>query len=194
MKKILPALVVMLVVCWLFPSKGFSYYENKLYCALSKDSILISLNSKDGGLCTKYIRSLELSMKTTYTDMIAIQKYIDKKQDLGYRKPLKDQKWAYLNSLQSVRLNILAHMKSFEDELLKKSKEYFIQSVAVYQKQLRSALKKFSTSTDTRNQSYVTQINQQIEYIQAMDQADSFEIFSLNLQKYLYLKKQFLWK
>jgi len=194
MKKILPALVVMLVICWLFPSKGFSYYENKLYCALSKDTILISLNSKDGGLCKKYIRSLELSMKTTYIDMIAIQKYIDKKQDLGYRKPLRDQKWVYLNSLQSVRLNILAHMKSFEDELLKKSKEYFIQSIAVYQKQLRSALKKFSSSPDERNQVYVSQINQQIEYIQAMNQADSFEIFAVNLQKYLYLKQQFLWK
>lgn len=194
MKKILPALVVMLVVCWLFPSKGFSYYENKLYCALSKNSILISLNSKDWGLCTKYIRSLELSMKTTYIDMIAIQKYIDKKQDLGYRKPLKDEKWAYLNSLQSVRLNILAHMKSFEDELLKKSKEYFIQSISAYQKQLRLALRKFSTSSDTRSQFYVTQITQQIGYIQAMDQADSFEIFSLNLQKYLYLKQQLLWK
>jgi hypothetical protein len=76
----------------LFPSKGFSYYENKLYCSLSKDSILISLNVKDGALCTKYIRSLELSMKTTYTDILSIQKYIDKKQDIGYRKPLKDQK------------------------------------------------------------------------------------------------------
>lgn|GEM_PF-5286431 len=91
-----------------------------------------------------------------------------------------------------MRLNILAHMKSFEDELLKKSKEYFIQSIAVYQKQLRSALKKFSSSPDERNQVYVSQINQQIEYIQAMNQADSFEIFAVNLQKYLYLKQQFL--
>lgn len=83
-------------------------------------------------------------------------------------------------------------MKSFENELLKKSKEYFIQSVNIYQKQLRSALKKFSVSADTRSQSYVAQINQQIQYIHFMSQAESFEIFALNLQKYLYLKQQFL--
>jgi hypothetical protein len=27
-----------------------------------------------------------------------------------------------------------------------------------------------------------------------MSDADSFEIFALNLQKYLYIKQQFLWK
>jgi hypothetical protein len=83
-------------------------------------------------------------------------------------------------------------MKSFEDELLKKSKEYFLQSITTYQKQLRLALKKFSASPSIRNQYYITQINQQFSYIQSMSDADSFEIFALNLQKYLYIKQQFL--
>jgi len=191
MKKILPALVFMLIVCWLYPSTGFSYYEDKLYCKLAKDSVLISLSDKDGLLCNKYIRSLELSMKNTYSNILAIQKYIDKKQDIGYWKPLKDKKWDYLNSLQSVRLNILAHMKSFEQALLQKSKDYFMQSISVYQRQLRSALSKLSTQTDLHSVNYAAQIKEQLWY---MSQADSFEIFSINLQKYLYLKQQLSWK
>ncbi|MEI6426302.1 MAG: hypothetical protein WCO66_03010 [Candidatus Absconditabacteria bacterium] len=189
MKKILPALVFVLIVCGLFPSKGFSYYENKLYCRVAKDSVLISLNAKDGQLCNRYIRSLELSMKNTYMDMVAIQKYIDKRQDVGYWKPLKDEKTAYLSSLQSVRLNILAHMKSFELSLLQKSKDYFMASIADYKKNLFAALTKLSTSTDPRSISYMLQIKQQIDYIKAMDNSASFEIFAVNLQKYLYLKQ-----
>lgn len=162
MRKYIPVLGFMLLVCGLLPSKGFSYYENKLYCSLSKDSVLISLNSKDGLLCNKYIRSLELSMKNTYVNILAIQKYIDKKQDLGYRRPLKDKKAAYLNSLQAVRLNILAHMNSFQDALLQKSKDYFMQSISVYQRQLKSALVKLSTQTDSRSVAYADQIKEQL--------------------------------
>lgn len=190
----------MFFLVWIFgllcymPSSAFSYYENKLYCRLAKDSVLISLNSKDGKLCNIYIRSLELAMKETYLDILAIQKYIDKKQDLGYRKWLKDEKAVYLNSLQSIRLNILSHMKSFEQALLQKSKDYFMQSISLYQKQLRAVLNKLNKQADSLSIAYVAQIKEQLWYIQSMSQAQSFEVFSLNLQKYLYLKKQLSWK
>ena len=101
-------------------------------------------------------------MKDTYLDILAIQKYIDKKQDLGYWKPLKDEKGVYLNALQSVRLNILSHMKSFEQALLQKSKDYFMQSITLYQRQLKSAFNKLVLQTDTRSQAYANQIKEQL--------------------------------
>ena len=92
--------------------------------------------------------------------------------------------------MQSVRLNIIAHMKSFEQSLLVKSKEYFMQSISLYRKQLTIALSKIKGFSDTHSMVLANQIMQQLSYIQNMADAETFEIFSINLQKYLYLKQQ----
>jgi hypothetical protein len=51
-----------------------------MYCNVSKDKAVISLQSGQY-LCVRYVRLIESVMKTTYKDMLQMQKYIDEKQD-----------------------------------------------------------------------------------------------------------------
>ena len=97
------AICLILLGCF---QPSFSYFENKVYCNISKDKVIISLDAKKSYTCNTYIRYIEVQMKKVYRDVLLIQGYIDKKQDLGYRNPLKEQKVAHLNSLQGMRLNI----------------------------------------------------------------------------------------
>ena len=133
-------------------------------------------------------------MKNTYLDMVSIQKYIDNRQDLWYRNPLKDEKNKYLNSLQTVRLKILANMTAFEKSLLEKSKRYFLDSLIVYQQKLKTALAKIGLSSDFQSLEYKNKIKQQLANIDYMSGAKTFETFALNFQKYLTLKDQLIWK
>ena len=194
MKRAMFVLVWLLVICGLWPSKWFWYYENNMYCKLSPVSIVISLNKKDGALCNTYIRSLEIAMKNTYLDMVSIQKFIDSKQDLWYRNPLKDEKTKYLSSLQTVRLKIMANMTAFEQSLLTKTKKYFLDSLVVYQQKLKTALTKIGSSSDIQSIDYKIKIKQQLANIDYMSGAKTFETFALNFQKYLTLKDQLVWK
>ena len=194
MKRAMFVLFWLLLVCGFWPNKSFWYYENNMYCKLSPESIVISLNRKDWLLCNVYVRSLEIAMKNTYLDMVSIQKFIDNRQDLWYRNPLKDEKTKYLASLQTVRLKILANMTAFEKSLLEKSKRYFLDSLVVYQQKLKTALAKIGWSSDFQSVEYKNKIKQQLANIDYMSGAKTFETFILNFQKYLTLKDQLVWK
>ncbi|HCY21577.1 TPA: hypothetical protein DIC40_07190 [Patescibacteria group bacterium] len=115
-----------------------------MYCDITKDRIVISLDNKKFYTCKVYIRYIELQMKKVYKDILLIQKYVDKKQDLGYWNPLKSEKVVLLNLLQNMRLNIIAHTKTFENNLLETSKRYFLDSITVYKKELNELLTEFS--------------------------------------------------
>ena len=160
----LPIVCIVALGCYL-PSTTFSYYEDKVYCKVSKETMLVSLSPKDGPLCKTYVRSLELAMKEAYLNILAIQKHIDKKQDVGYWKALKEDRAEYVNSLQTTRLAILARMKTFEQDLLQQSKTFFLQSIVAYQKQLRSVVRQLATAKDSKSLSYLDLVKQQLATI-----------------------------
>lgn len=185
-------LVMVLSVLWW--GKSFAYFESKMYCQISKWNIVISLKSDDSNLCKKYITSLEVSMKKVYVDILSVQKYIDKKQDIWYWRPIKDQKVTLLNTLQSMRLNILSHMKMFEKNLFTKSKTYFLDSIVDYQKKLKHTLESLSVNSDSLSKKYVDLIKSQVAIIESIANSQTFEEMNSYMQRYIYLKQQIAWK
>jgi hypothetical protein len=132
MKKILIILIVFLFL----PSFGFGYMEDKLFCSLNNKEIKISLNKADGSSCKAYIAYIEQTMRHIARDLFTIQGYINHKQDVDYRQQVKKEKLAMIDKLQGVRLNVIASMKAFESNLLKKSIGYFVIKATPYRIQL----------------------------------------------------------
>lgn len=186
-------LFILVVVFGLF-SKSFSYFEDKMYCEISKSKIVISLDAQKNHACSVYIKYIETQMKKTYKDIIVIQKYVDQKQDLGYWKPLKDDKVNLLNLLQNMRLNILSHMKTFESNLFETSKKYFLDSISDYQNNLNNSLETLVALEDSSATRYVSLLQQQLGIIERISQATTFKQLDAYIQRYVYLKNQLLWK
>ncbi len=186
-------LVILIVFVWFF-SKSFSAFEDKMYCEIGKDKIVISLDSRKNHTCNVYIRYIESKMKNIYKDTLVIQKYIDQKSDLGYWKPLKDDKVQLLNQLQNMRLNILAHMKSFEDNLIETSKKFFLDSIYDYRKRLSLSLDTIVALQDPSAARYVSLLEQQLGILERISQAKTFDQLDAYIKRYVYLKQQLEWK
>jgi hypothetical protein len=168
-------------------------FQEKLYCQINKEKIVISLDNKRSYRCNVYIRYIETQMKKVYIDILAIQKYIDKKEDLGYRQPLKNDKVAFLNLLQTMRLNILAHMETFEINLIEASRKHFLNSIGDYQKDLNRSLKKLRDLNNPNAEKYIKLIEQQLDTIVAISKEKTFDGLNKNIERYVYLKKQ-IWR
>lgn len=161
-----------------------------MYCEIGKDKIVISLDSRKNHTCNVYIRYIESKMKNIYKDTLVIQKYIDQKSDLGYWKPLKDDKVQLLNQLQNMRLNILAHMKSFEDNLIETSKKFFLDSIYDYRKRLSLSLDTIVALQDPSAARYVSLLEQQLGILERISQAKTFDQLDAYIKRYVYLKQQ----
>lgn len=174
----------------------FWYLEEKLYCDV-KSNIVVSLTQKDGGKCEEYITYLEQRMKKTYKDILVIQWYIKRKQDLGYWKPLKEEKLELLNSMQKLRLNILISMRIFEWNLLKKSQELFITKTRSEKRDMEISLGRIENADQFVNsqiKKYAELVKSALSAIENANNAKSFEKFSEAVVRYLYLRKEIEWK
>lgn len=172
----------------------FSGFEDKMYCDITKDKIVISLDNKNFYTCKVYTRYIEVQMKKVYRDIILIQKYIDKRQDLGYWKPLKNEKVVFLNLLQNMRLNILSHMKTFETNLFETAKGYFLDSIYDYKRELLISLGALRDLKDPSWKEYIVLLEQQLSIIETISESTTYEQLNENIKKYVYLKKQLPWK
>jgi len=122
-----------------------------MYCNVKEKNIKISLSKNDGGKCAEYVKYLEQKMKIVYKDFLTIQGYINKRQDAGYRRPIKDEKAKLLNDLQKLRLSILINMRNFENNLLAKSKEFFLSKIQTHKQKLQAALVKIEALSGSNN-------------------------------------------
>ena len=177
----------------LLPSFSFGYLEDKLSCALNNKDITVSLNKTAGSSCKAYIAYIEQTMRQTARDLFTIQEYVTQGHDTDYRQQVKKDKLALIDKFQGVRLNIIASMKTFEDNLLKKSLDYFILKVTPYKIQLTRSLFKLSVLTggippDVKK--YQTLLSGEVETIDKIGKAKSFEELIPLLSGYIYFKQE----
>lgn len=137
---------IILIVCMLLmlgsASAGMS---ESLFCMIDRENVTISLKQSTGYYsCKTTIASLEKMIISSAADLMNIQSYIRRNQDVSYRKPIQKDKIAKFNQLQSIRISIISNMKSFESNLLKKTIELFMIKVLPYKFQLQRSLSKIS--------------------------------------------------
>lgn len=178
---------------------SFGYMEDKLYCNLKSNSVLISLQKSDWYKCNIYIVEVEKMMKRTYNDIQIINKYINKKQDVEYRKPLKIKKENEFEKLENMRYLIKAKMLEFENNLLAKYKEYFRKKNLSYQTKIEKSFSKIVvlswTLHDTEIVKKMTNLfDMQISIMQKINEAKDFNELMKFISSYVYLRQQIEWK
>lgn len=174
--------------------------SNWMFCLIKKDQVTISLKQTQGYYkCKDTIVSLEQLIINTAKDLMKIQTYINNSRDVEYRKTIKIEKKALLDKLQSLRLTILANMKTFQSNLLIKSVQYFIIKVTPYKISLQKSLVKIDILaasgfvTPSLN-SYAVLLKAQVTVIEKLSKVITQTELNDLLAKYVYLKKEIQWK
>lgn len=196
-KKIISVLFISLGL--FVSSYSFGYMEDKLYCNLKSNGVLISLGKTDGYKCNVYITEIEKMMKRNYNDIQTIDKYINKKQDVEYRRPLKRKKEDEFKKLENMRYLIKEKMLEFENNLLAKYKEYFKKKNSVYQMKIESSFSKIVTLSWTVHDTDIVKkmtnlFDMQIAIMQKIDEAKDFNDLMKFISSYVYLRQQIEWK
>ncbi len=183
----------MIVVFWLI-SNAFSSFDDKMYCEITKNEVIISLENKSVYPCQIYIKYIELQMKKVYKDLELIQKYIDQKRDLWYWRPLKEEKIELIGLYQNIRLNILSHMQNFEFNMVETSKKFFLNGISDYRKKIGRTMIALASLQDQRASRYIYLLEQQKLTIEKIEGSVSVDQLNANINRYVYLKQQIEWR
>jgi len=134
---------------------------------------------------------------STAKDLMTIQTYINRWRDVEYRITLKKEKLLTLERLQSARKNIIENMKTFENNLVIKSVQYFVLSITPYKINLQRSLVKIDSmswfiSSDIVY--YAELLRRQISTIESLAKVESIDELIPLFTMYLYLKQEIIWK
>ena len=170
------------------------------FCQIRKDDVVISLKKTEWFYkCNDTIASLEQLMINTAKDLMKIQSYLNKGRNVEYRNTIKTEKQALLKKLQLSRTTIIANIETFESTLLQKSVQYFIIKITPYKISLQKSLVKIQALTlswfaTPALDSYALLLKAQVATIDALSNVTTqAELIDL-LKKYVYFKKEILWK
>lgn len=171
--------------------------EDRLFCRINQETIKVSISAKDGSKCQSYIAYIEQTMRKTARELYTIQWYINKRQDVEYWAEVKKEKLASIDTLQWLRLNIIASMKSFESTLLKKSVDYFTLKTAPYKLQLTRSLIKLSALPSDQPSDVIrlqTLMSWQVQTLDKIAVVQTFEELIPLLKWFIYFKNEISWK
>lgn len=194
------AILTTMILYWFIISDSFWAFQSNLYCELTNKSVRIYTQKTINTLkCSEYIQSLEYLIKKEFQDMQKVDIYINKKQDVEYRKQVRAAQKQKINDLQKIRLWVIDSMNLFEASFVKKTQEYMQKKLSPYQKSLETKiapLGKMGTwyqfSPYIQRQIYlITSQLQNLKDIYAATWTDSFLKW---IQNYLYFKKLLEWK
>ena len=196
MKKIIVIAVFMLLGIWGVRAEMSDWF----FCQIRKDDVVISLKKTEWFYkCNDTLASLEQLMINTAKDLMKIQSYLNKGRNVEYRNTIKTEKQALLKKIQLSRTTLIANIKMFESTLLQKSVQYFIIKITPYKISLQKSLIKIQTLTlsgfiTPELDSYALLLKTQVATIDALSKVTTqAELIDL-LKKYVYLKKEILWR
>lgn len=196
MKKILVTIVI-LSFCLVWVS--FAYLEDNLFCTIDKNTITVTIEKKDNYKCKDYLATLSQSIATETDNVFSIQKIVEQWYDIEYRVSIREEKREQIKSMLNMKSQIEEAEKEFEWNLFAKIKEYLIYATSsdgtVYKKGLRDLQyieRKKWVSPDVKRKMWY--ISESITNIKNINSATGFDDLISNYNRYLYLKKQIIWK
>lgn len=199
MKNIVKIIFVSALFVCIYQTNTFADVWENLYCKIDQSSIKISLQKSDWYKCSEYINTLLQIMKNTAKELYTIQEYIFKRQDVSYRNEVKKTKLEKLNKLKAMRLNILANIQTFQNNLLEKSLKYFLMQISPYKVKLEKTLSKlilitWDNASSPNLQKYVFLLSWQLDNIEQISKIKTVLEFGPLMTKYIYFKNQLEWK
>ena len=124
--KLKPSIIFSFVISLLFlPFFGFSLLEEKVYCTIQEDNIVIFLNEEKESIpCSKYLNLLDYKKNEIFKELTVFAHNIQDDSDNLYWTTLFDEKKQQFLLLDRYKKLILERISIFEKNLFKKCKNF----------------------------------------------------------------------
>lgn len=186
------ALFIIVLVAGLYgvPASA-SVYTSQMYCVIQQDSIQIALKKADNNApCGEYLVAVQSILKKVTNDLLMVQWYINSGEDVVYRMNIRDilrERFLYIDGIKK---NIEYTMTLFETNIFASFKVYLQSALVQYYDQLLDEQDSWYRDLPT----YHLLVDEQIAVIEKIWEAQSFDEFLPLAQRYLYLRRELVWK
>ena len=190
------SIFVVCIALILFVTPAWAFFEDRMYCRLSSDSIFVTLEPQWLYKCDEYIAALNNAIKDTAQEVLIIQEYIQQWDDGEYRQEVRATLRDRIFRLQAMKNDIVQAMQVFDQWLFDKVSQALqveIQNTMTnitYEHALLSSY----TGDQEAIQNRAERIAEQLTIIEQMKQADTFEILIPLFSRYLYLQRTIQWQ
>jgi predicted AlkP superfamily phosphohydrolase/phosphomutase len=158
---------------------------------MQEDSIQIALKkSENNAPCNEYIAAVQATLKKVTNDLLMVQWYINHGEDVVYWMNIRQilrERFLYIDS---IRKNIEYSMTLFETNIFARFKIYLEFALVPYYDELINE----KNNWDEQLPTYHLLVDEQMSVIDAIWQAQSFDEFLPLAQRYLYLRRELVWK
>ena len=194
--------IVALIGTFLFSWVSFWYLEKSLYCYVDENVIQVFMYKKWAYKCIDYVASFDNSIRSLYQDIVMVQGFIDRNQDIEYWQETKLWLIQKHDDLKNLRNNVLFRVQSFEDNLFNKINDYLYYYLTPYEEELEAQLlvieniryQEFTWELVILTAERVVSIKNQLRMISDILRADDFEELLSYIWWYFYLKQEIEWK
>lgn len=196
MKKII--LTIISILCII--NVSYAYVEDLVFCTIKSDSITITIKKEKNYKCTEYLNVLSQTINTEYNDILSAQNLINKGYDKDFWTEIRDTKIEKVKKLVSTKEQIEKAMKEFDNNLFIKIKDYLTYTLSPERtdfqailKAIKANQKKWVILTNNEKQK-LNQMEEAIGLINTIMTTSDFDTLIKSFNKYIYLKKQIIWK
>jgi len=196
MKKIILIIISILFIV----NFSYAYVEDLVFCTIKSDSITITIKKENNYKCTEYLNVLSQTINSEYNNIMSAQNLINKWYDKEFWTEIRDEKIEKVKNLLSTKEQIEQAMKEFDNNLFIKIKDYLTYTLSPERTDFQAILKvikanqkKWINLTNSEKQK-LNQIEDAIKQINTIITTPDFNTLIQSFNKYLYLKKQILWK
>ena len=197
MKKFLITIAIFTISFIWFTS---AYIEDKVFCAITKNSIIVTIEKENNYKCDEYLSVLAKSINTEYQNILSIQELIKQWHDVDFWKEIMDEKRTLIKQMLNIKEQIEIAVAEFDANMFSKTKEYLIYVTAtdrtIYKKALKSLedIEKNWLYIKYNTRKIMDQIKESIVAIDTINSTDDFDTLLKNFNKYIYLKNKIIWK
>ena len=196
MKKLLLTIVIMVFG---FVGTSFAYMENRAYCTIWSNSIVVTLDKENNYRCSDYTYVLAKAIHKEYNNVLAIQKLIKQKYDIEFWTTIREKKRDQIKKMLLIKTQIEKSVSKFEDNLFYKTKEYMIYTTEPYRLKYRRLLRPLELLSawaylNFRVRSKIKLMQEQLDIINQLSLAEDFDALMKTFNRYVYLKNQIEWK
>lgn len=197
MKKAL-IIVWILITCFVWSS--FAYLEDKVFCTITKNAIIVTIEKEKNYKCNEYLSVLSKSINTEYQNVLSIQSLIEQWYDVDFWKEIRETKRAQIKKMLSIKEQIETAVQEFDVNMFIKIKDYLVYITATDRTNYKKALKHLDNIE--KNGGYINPsikkkigyMNDAIAAIDTINSTDDFDTLMKNFNRYIYLKNQIVWK
>lgn len=180
----------------LFLAPVWAFFEDRMYCRLTTESIFVTLEPDGLYRCDEYITALNTMIKTTAQEIMTIQIYIQEWEDREYRNEIKETLKERIFRLQSMRDDIIITTQNFDQWLFRKVSQALQLEIDKTAEVIAHEYVLLQTYTGTQQEIHdrTERIIEQLDTIEQIRQAETFEILIPLFSRYLYLHRTIQWQ